>query len=259
MLMSAPKSMPVPNGDTPALSARRCSGLVVSLSLPDSPRNPSTSEYEHKHKEDTGENGALDHSARNGAQRIARFAAQRGRAFESDKAEHRKHQGGPKGGKRNAAQPELVHVEMESEVDRHDGEDDADQADRADLDPQHQFGGELYIAIGNESRERADNGECNENAAVSSEGIAAKARWCSRALRRQPRLQWQDTQAAVPTPPQRQRPAAACLRCRCRAIPAMRRAARIGSRRNQPARWRRWPAGRRTRWRCRRWRRPAGW
>ena len=59
MLMRAPKSMATPRGATPAFSARWCSGLVDSLNLPDSPRNPSTSEYEHRMKKDSGKNGAL--------------------------------------------------------------------------------------------------------------------------------------------------------------------------------------------------------
>ncbi len=44
MLMAAPMSMATPSGETPALPARRCRGLVVSLSFPDSPRKPRTSE-----------------------------------------------------------------------------------------------------------------------------------------------------------------------------------------------------------------------
>jgi len=45
------------------------------------------------------------------------------------------------------AKAKLVHVRMKAEANRHDGEDDADEAHRADFDPQHQFGGELDIAI----------------------------------------------------------------------------------------------------------------
>ncbi len=44
MLMNAPQSMATPSGETPALAASRCRGLVELLSAPDSPRNPSTSE-----------------------------------------------------------------------------------------------------------------------------------------------------------------------------------------------------------------------
>lgn len=50
MLNNAPKSMATPSGEMPTLAASKCSGLVESVSLPDSPRKPSTSEYEHSMK-----------------------------------------------------------------------------------------------------------------------------------------------------------------------------------------------------------------
>ena len=79
MLMPAPKSMATPSGEMPALAASRCSGLVDSLSLPDSPRK----------------NSALHHGARNGAQGLTSLTTQRGCALKTHKAEHRKHQRGP--------------------------------------------------------------------------------------------------------------------------------------------------------------------
>ncbi len=45
-----------------------------------------------KHEEDAGEERALQHGAGNGAQRIARFAAQRGGALKPDEAEDGEHQ-----------------------------------------------------------------------------------------------------------------------------------------------------------------------
>ena len=105
-----------------------------------------------QYEEDAGEDGALNHSARNGAQWIARFAAEGGGAFETHKAEHGQHECGPKVSEGNSAQAELVHIEMKAEANGHNREDDADEADRADFDPEHQFGGELDIAICDEAR-----------------------------------------------------------------------------------------------------------
>src|ERR1019366_8722501 len=79
-----------------------------------------------KHKENSGKDCALNNGARNSAQWIARFAAERSGAFKADEAEHGEYQRGTERRKSDTAQPELVHVEMKSEMDRHHCKDNAD-------------------------------------------------------------------------------------------------------------------------------------
>ena len=53
-------------------------------------------------------------------------------------------------------QPELAGIELQTEVERQQSQHDEDQADRNSLDPQHHFGGEFDVAIGDASRDGAD-------------------------------------------------------------------------------------------------------
>ncbi len=109
-----------------------------------------------QHEKNASENRALQHGARNGVERIARFATQRGCAFKTNEAEHRKHKRRSERGERGALQVELVHVDMHAESDRHKGKHKDNQADGTDFDPEHQFGRKFHVSKGNKARSQTD-------------------------------------------------------------------------------------------------------
>ena len=82
-------------------------------------------------KKTPDKNGALQHRAGNGAQRIARLAAQRGGASNPTKLNMARTSAGPSAEKVTPFQPELIHVGMESEVKRQHGQHHDNEADRA--------------------------------------------------------------------------------------------------------------------------------
>ena len=90
---------------------------MVSLSALDCAAKTEHLRVSAEHEEDAGEQRALQHRAGNGAQRLARLAAQRGGALKADKAEDGEHQRGPQRWKANALEPELVGIELQAEVD----------------------------------------------------------------------------------------------------------------------------------------------
>ena len=81
------------------------------------------------------QDGALQHRARNGAQRVARLAAQSGCALEAHKAEHGQHQRRPQRGERNALEPELIQIQMEAMTNQQDHQNNHDEADGNHLNP----------------------------------------------------------------------------------------------------------------------------
>ena len=105
-----------------------------------------------EHEEDTGEQRALQHRAGNGLERLAGLAAQGGRAFKSGKTEDGEHERRPQASERNALQPELAGIDVQSQVDGQENEHDHDEADGNGFNPQHDFGRQLDVAPGNEAR-----------------------------------------------------------------------------------------------------------
>ena len=65
-------------------------------------------------EECAADDGGLNHCTRNCFQRIARFGAQRGGAFEADEAEERQHQAEPQAAAGHAAQFQLFPIEMQA-------------------------------------------------------------------------------------------------------------------------------------------------
>src|SRR2546423_14921431 len=70
-------------------------------------------------EEDSRDNRALDHGARNCFKRIARFSAQRGGALKSDETEKRKHKAEPQAAARHAAKVQLLSVQMKNVERQH--------------------------------------------------------------------------------------------------------------------------------------------
>ena len=108
MLTSTPTSISVPNMGTPATPASTCIGRLAGAQvLPDGVKAQRFGVSADR-KENACDDGALDHGARNGSQRIARLGAQRGRALEPHKAEERHHQTETQAASRHAAQLQLL-------------------------------------------------------------------------------------------------------------------------------------------------------
>jgi hypothetical protein len=87
MLTAAPRSMATPSGEDADLGrekVERACGLDSTCD--DWPRKPSTSAVRTEHEEHAGQNGTLQHGARNGLERFARLAAQRGGGFKTHKS-----------------------------------------------------------------------------------------------------------------------------------------------------------------------------
>ena len=98
--------------------------------------------------EAAGEKRALQNCAGNGSQGIAHLTAQRGRALEADKTEDGEHHGGPERVERNSLKLKLARIELKADVQRQQDEHDHDQADGDSFNPQHDFGGQLDVAVG---------------------------------------------------------------------------------------------------------------
>ncbi len=206
MLMNAPKSMATPSGRDAGLAGHKMQWACGFAELAGFAAETQHLRVRAEHEEDAGQDGALNHCARNGAQRARVLRRQAWWRFQSPtKLNIDSTSAGPRAESETPRKPELVQVKMESEAHQHDAEHDDDETHGADFNPQHQLGGELYVAIGDECRPRRRRDQREQRGRDAMEGTAAKAGWRSRARRPQQKRRWQGRPATAPMPQRRQR------------------------------------------------------
>ena len=118
------------------------------------PQNLRISAGDH---EDADENRALNNRAGYGAEGIPGLGSERGCALKSDKAEQGKNHTEAHARRLHALEAHLVQVQMQAVSPQKQSRDSDDKGDRDDLDPEHETGGNLDVAIGNQSRDTNRN------------------------------------------------------------------------------------------------------
>ena len=198
MLMSAPKSMATPSGATPALAGEQVQRAGGFAELARFAAEPQHLGVRTQHEENAGEDGALQHGARNGVQRIARFAAQRGCALETHKAEHGEHQA--PGPERRTKRPSAGTDPYRDAIRSGPASPPARARSGSPSRPQSRASTRLRALHRDRRRTRPQGRPAPASAvpAASNEGTAARAGWCSRALRRPPKRRWRGRPAATP-------------------------------------------------------------